>query len=135
MLTLKAVHYGYCWLLTVWKVSKYGVFSGPYFPVYVLNTEIYGVNLRIQSEYGKIRTRKHFIFGHFSRTDCDEAIIVRLLQCYCKAPVTSKLSLTNQNAILFVIFLWSLAILFNNLNNNFWIVSVCCKRFNFQRLK
>ena len=30
---------------TAWKVSKYGVFSGPYFPVFRLNTEIYGVNL------------------------------------------------------------------------------------------
>ena len=40
------------------KVSKYGVFSGPYFPVFRLNTEIYGVNLFIQSEYRKIRTRK-----------------------------------------------------------------------------
>ena len=36
------------WLIycpnTAWKVSKYGVFSGPYFPVFGLNTEIYGVN-------------------------------------------------------------------------------------------
>ena len=32
---------------TAWKVSKYGVFSGPYFPVFGLNTEIYFVNLRI----------------------------------------------------------------------------------------
>ena len=32
---------------TAWKVSKYGVFSGPYFPVFGLNTEICGVNLRI----------------------------------------------------------------------------------------
>ena len=30
---------------TAWKVSKYGVFSGPYFLVFGLNTEIYGVNL------------------------------------------------------------------------------------------
>ena len=28
---------------TAWKVSKYGVFSGPYFPVFGLNTEIYSV--------------------------------------------------------------------------------------------
>ena len=35
---------------TARKVSKYGVFSGPYFPVFGLNTEIYGVNLRIPSE-------------------------------------------------------------------------------------
>ena len=45
-------------------MSKYGVFSCPYFPVFGLNTEIYGVNLRIPSEYGKIRTRKHSVFGH-----------------------------------------------------------------------
>ena len=30
---------------TAWKMSKYEVFSGPYFPVFGLNTEIYGVNL------------------------------------------------------------------------------------------
>ena len=36
---------------TAWKVSKYGVTSGPYFPIIGLNTEIYGVNLRNQSEY------------------------------------------------------------------------------------
>ena len=49
-----------------WKVSKYGVFSGSDFPVFGLNTEIYCVNLRIQSEYRKIRTRKKSVFGHFS---------------------------------------------------------------------
>ena len=30
--------------------------------------EIYSVNIRIQSEYGKIRTRKNSISGHFSRS-------------------------------------------------------------------
>ena len=53
-------------IITAWKVSKYRVFSGPYFPVFGLNTEIYGVNLRIQSKYGKIRTRKNSVLGHFS---------------------------------------------------------------------
>ena len=33
-------------------------FSGPCFPVFGLNTKIYGVNLRIQSEWRKKRTRK-----------------------------------------------------------------------------
>ena len=42
-------------ILTVWKVYKYEVCSGPYFPVFELNTEIYRVNLSIQSEYRKIR--------------------------------------------------------------------------------
>ena len=32
-------------------MSKYGVFSGLYFPVFGLNAEIYGANLRIQSKY------------------------------------------------------------------------------------
>ena len=50
------------------KCPKYGVISGPNFPVFGLNTEIYGVNLRIQSEYRKIRTRKNSAFGHFSRS-------------------------------------------------------------------
>ena len=49
-------------------MSKYGVFSGPYFPVFGLNTEIYSVNLRIQSEYRKIWTRKNSVYGHFSRS-------------------------------------------------------------------
>ena len=32
-------------------------YSGPNFPAFALNTEKYGVSLRIQSEYGKMRTR------------------------------------------------------------------------------
>ena len=54
---------------TVWKVSKYGVFSGPYFSVFGLNTKIYGLNLRIQIEYRKIQTKKNSLFGHFSHSD------------------------------------------------------------------
>ena len=49
-----------------WKVSKYEVFC-PYFPVFGLNTEIYEVNRRIQSEYREMPTRKNSAFGHFSR--------------------------------------------------------------------
>ena len=43
---------------TAWTVSKHGVFSGPYF----------GVSLHIQCEYGKMRTGKNSVFGHFSRS-------------------------------------------------------------------
>ena len=49
-------------------MSKYRVFSGPYFPAFGLNTERYGVSLRIQSECGKMRTRKKSVFGHFLRS-------------------------------------------------------------------
>ena len=53
---------------TAWKVSKYGVFSYfPYFPLLGLNTKIYAVNLWIQSEYRKIRTRENSVFAHLSR--------------------------------------------------------------------
>ena len=51
------------------KSVKYTVISGPYFPVFGLNTEIYGVNIRIQSKYRKIRTiNNSFVFGPFSRS-------------------------------------------------------------------
>ena len=50
------------------EVSKYGVFSGPYFPVFGLNTDIYKENFRIQSECRKIRTRNNSVFGYFSRS-------------------------------------------------------------------
>ena len=39
-------------------MSRSGGFSGPYFPVFGVNTEIYRVTTRINSEYSKIRTRK-----------------------------------------------------------------------------
>ena len=45
------------------------IICGPYFPVFGLNTEIYSVNLRIQPEYRKIRTRKNSVFGHFLRSE------------------------------------------------------------------
>ena len=50
---------------TAQKVSKYGVFSGPYFPVFGLNAESFGVNLRIQSKCGEMRPEKNSVFGHF----------------------------------------------------------------------
>ena len=49
-------------------MSKYAVFSGPYFPVFGMNTEIYAVNHHFHSEYRKVRTRKNSVFGRFSRS-------------------------------------------------------------------
>ena len=42
-------------------MSKYGVISGSYFP-------IFGLNMEIQFEYRKIRTRNNSVVGHFSRS-------------------------------------------------------------------
>ena len=39
------------------------------FPVFGLDMEFYRVNLRIQSENRKIRTRKNSVSGQFSRSD------------------------------------------------------------------
>ena len=41
-------------------------FSSPYFPVLVLDTEIYSVTFITQCEYSKIQTRKNSFFGHIS---------------------------------------------------------------------
>ena len=46
---------------TVRKVFRFEkFFSGPYFPVFGPNTEIFSVNIRIHSKHRKIRTRKTF---------------------------------------------------------------------------
>ena len=57
-----------CISITAWKVSKYGIISGPYFAVFGLNTERYGVSLHIQFKFRKIRSRYDSVFGHFSRS-------------------------------------------------------------------
>ena len=53
------------WHLPLREVSKYGVFSGPYFPAFVLNTGRYSVSLRIQSKCRKIQTKKNSVLGLF----------------------------------------------------------------------
>ena len=67
---------------TARKVSKYGVFSGPCFPAFGLNTERCSVFFRIQSKCGKILTRKNSLFGHFS---CEAVICSRTSpdDCFC----------------------------------------------------
>ena len=74
--------------ITAWKVSKYRVISGPYFPVFGLNTEISSVNLRIYFKYKKIRTRNNSVFGHFSRSVC----YVEICLCYHLAVCQSRFS-------------------------------------------
>ena len=50
MLCMHSIHYV--------KIIQIQGFSGPHFPTFGLNMEIYSVNLRTQSKFGKIRTRK-----------------------------------------------------------------------------
>ena len=79
---------------TAWKVSKYGVISGPYFPAFGLITERYELSLRIQSECGKIRTWNNsyldtfhavinaYFDQMFSKTLCK--LVFKFLQAYGK---------------------------------------------------
>ena len=57
-------------------------FSGPYFAAFRLNKERYQVSLRIQSECGKIRTRKTpntELFTQFYFRDCYHWISMRFI--------------------------------------------------------
>ena len=56
------------YVLSPQREKCHGVFSGPYFPTFGLDMEISGVNLLIQHEYSKTRTRKNSVFGHFLRS-------------------------------------------------------------------
>ena len=69
---------------TAWEVSKYGVFSGPYFPAFGLNTERYRVSLCIEPECGKIWTRRNCVFGHFLHSGLYRFIRrVAHISCFC----------------------------------------------------
>ena len=49
-------------------MSKYGIFPGPYFPVFGINTEIYFVYPEFSQNTGKYGAEKNSVFGHFSRS-------------------------------------------------------------------
>ena len=53
------------------KLSELGVFSGLYFPVFGLNTEIFRINIHIQAKYGNIETWK------MSRSDTFHAVTIK----------------------------------------------------------
>ena len=63
---------------TAWKVSKYGVFSGPYFPIFGLNTTIHAVVRHPESNFAQ-----SFQFG----------VCVCVCVCVCLRPFTVKASL------------------------------------------
>ena len=44
---------------TAWKASKYWVISGPYFPTFGLNTEIYGVRIQCSEDVFSPNTGKY----------------------------------------------------------------------------
>ena len=65
------------------KKTGHGVFPGPYFPLFRLNTEIYSVYLRIQSKYKKKGPRKNSVFGQFSCSVTNEKLITTEMITFC----------------------------------------------------
>ena len=61
-------------LITLCENCPNSDISGPYFPTFGLNTEIYSLNLPIPSKCGKIRSRKNSDFGRFSHSDVTKSI-------------------------------------------------------------
>ena len=70
--------------------------SGPYFPVFGLNTERYSVSLRMQSEYRKIWTRNSSVFGHFSRSDLAKKYILKVVIENLEKKIYSELTTETQ---------------------------------------
>ena len=66
-------------------------FSGPYFLSFELNKEIYGVNLRIQSECEKNGPKKLRIRSFINSSSCEE-LSKYLVDLYSEPSQTSKMS-------------------------------------------
>ena len=61
----KQKYFNFLWRYYCLKSVCIPSFFGPCYPAVGLNTEIYGVFLRIQSGCGKMWTRKNSEYGHF----------------------------------------------------------------------
>ena len=92
------------------EVSKYGFISGPYFPVFGLNTERYFASFRIQSEYRKKRTRNNSAFGHLHEFDWIRSFIAIEVR---KLTKTSFYQILSKKSLLPTIFISIAATLFS----------------------
>ena len=96
IVNLESISFKYCFWRTAWKVSKYGVFSGPYFPAFGLNTERYSSRSDGQHNFSNTVV-KHFAFmledclQNFDFIHLDYLILVEIMH--------------HQNELLFLIFL------------------------------
>ena len=82
---------------TAWKVSKYGVISGPYIFVFGLNTEIYGVHSPNQEKYGpEVTPYLDTFYAVKIRTICKRYEIVYVSNTQ-KTPnvITSRMKIAN----------------------------------------
>ena len=85
---------------------QFGIFSVQYFLAFELTTEIYSVNLRIQSKYEEIRIRKNSGSGHLSSSAHFREININNWNTRVRCEICSKLILTIvQNIILVYLLL------------------------------
>ena len=67
-----------CWLYPAWKVSKYGITSGPYFPVFGLNTEICGVTPYLDTVHAVVACFSALFAWRLIHAKCYEIIVTKI---------------------------------------------------------
>ena len=117
--------------VTTWKLSESKVSSGLYFPALGLNTGIYSLNLRIESEYEKIQTRENSVLRRFScnlwdqfvsTENTDQKPIGNLKILLCERQYQNIIG--NCSAAILVAYNWwslTTKIFFKHLSIIFWI--------------
>ena len=111
------------WKATAWKESKYRVFSGPYFSIFRLNTEIYGVNLPIQFKHGKILTRKNPILETFCIVEIFDSFLIH--ERISLNPWPSNFG-SSQNGLLGWTFFFIYVIFASDVNLNVLVTGYWC---------
>lgn len=106
---------------------------GPYCFAFGLNTKIYRINLRTQSEHGKIRPCENSIFGRFSCSEpnwhsLDKLPLQRCLKTYLDITFLKYMILLSHqgskllfNSFSLIIFLQSLENQINLVKLNFYV--------------
>ena len=127
------------YLNTAWKGSKHGVLSGPYFPVFGLNTEIYSkspYSVRIQENTDQKELRVWTIFMQWFvpktkvEVKTDGHLIVFILVCNVKHDWTDQ----NNFLVCSRLKLKVLTVLFSNVNVLFIHIEIFIPKsfFSFQ---
>ena len=92
-------------------------YSGLYFPAFGLNMEIYSSSLRIQSEYGKMRTRITPNTDTFYAVLCSDGILLQIN--FPRAWSLRKIG--NDNMTWYTPMIWKLS---KVLIQKFWIIAM-----------
>ena len=99
----------YLKVVTARKVSKYGVFSGPHFPVFglsrILSISPYSSRMR-ENTY-----QKNSVFGYFSRSEYERPVLVKL--CFDNGCQLCTFKIIKQFFVCFQVIYFSIIVLEN----------------------